>query len=666
VVEEQLSPASIRRLSWRRKALAKPGERHLASNKRDSTGRILDGDGQPKTLLDRWWSNQDTESPDSSSLTQNWEARWSKLSHNRGKYGESLVHILTVNQTNEHLILLLLLIHLFPMLVADQFMSLKLGGLSCLHLSIAYNNELLLGHLSGLRAAELACLLERRCVGSLFRWPLSDNQVNSPLDRPRSFWGRPCGWLKTLQWFSRSPKRAANLSGQVWPACRSSGEKAEQQSYWCDQMPHWPTANGHAHLLLFDRIQDRNSARIESLSGQQEVGAQVYKPIYLGETPLAWSVSFGSRSMYELLVSRGANQDSQDKNGNTCLHQLVINKQVGWIRFLVKCGANDGIENGDRLSAFLLACRLCNYDLFTEFLELSTVEFWSYSMICCSGYPLTNLDSLLASTQEGRTGGVGRKSAMLVVVESELSSDEQKAQLFSAPVVQKLLEEKWRIFARRLFYRELALSLLHLFLLTLSISLRPQVARTRADELSLGAQQSDASDSAGPAAWPPNWRAQALGAALAKALKNRRELVSWPPIGSHLHATKPYLIYNLQFAPSLPPSAIASLTRHKTLDITTNRPLKARNFAELATFAISSIQLIRFGREWRQHKNVKLQMVSRLCLLVCSCTRPAYLAGRNIFTFGRPIEICPSLSLPDKSWPVCSPGRSANKGQQSI
>lgn len=415
-------------------------------------------------------------------------SKWSKLSAKRGKYGESLIHILIINHSNEHLILLVCLLHLYPSLASDIFESNKFKGVSLLHLSVAYSNERLLRYLMDINIGNNVGASEFRVSGSLFRSPIKSLSWTTSLSTPSSTSDSPLitnkQQKKRLQqqqlvinvrkkaessWLSRLIRRSVKVSTTGDNLMIAGGKIAlgNSHAYWCDQMDHWPTANGHAHLILFDRVLAKNPEGVQMAADNRDSRL----PIYLGDTPLAWTISFGARTMYELLVKEyKLNQDSQDSEGNTCLHLLVINNQTGWARFLIQSGANRNLVNNDNLTPLLFACHLGRFEIFNELLELSAVEFWSYSMIRCCGYPLTNLDSILILNEKDMEQ---KRSAMSVILESRESDNEQKSLLLSSAVVKKLLEEKWRIFARRLFYHELLLCLAHLMLMTLSISLRP-------------------------------------------------------------------------------------------------------------------------------------------------------------------------------------------------
>lgn len=72
--------------------------------------------------------------------------------------------------------------------------------------------------------------------------------------------------------------------------------------------------------------------------------------------------------------------------------------------------AQDGIMNAMGLTPLTLACRLARSTIFKEMLELTCIEFWRYSNITCSAYPLNALDTIRPSgqTSEWNRGGGDR------------------------------------------------------------------------------------------------------------------------------------------------------------------------------------------------------------------------------------------------------------------
>lgn len=143
---------------------------------------------------------------------------------------------------------------------------------------------------------------------------------------------------------------------------------------------------------------------------------------YLGEYPLAWSACCANESVYNLLLDNNADPDAKDTFGNMILHMVVVCDKL--VRFLFetvsftlqmtnklqdmfgyalrhpKLPAKNGIVNDAGLTPLTLACKLGRAEVFREMLELSAREFWRYSNITCSGYPLNALDTLLP---DGRT-----------------------------------------------------------------------------------------------------------------------------------------------------------------------------------------------------------------------------------------------------------------------
>lgn len=53
-----------------------------------------------------------------------------------------------------------------------------------------------------------------------------------------------------------------------------------------------------------------------------------FRYVYWGEYPLTFAACLGQEECYRLMLSRGADPDAQDTNGNTVLHLLVIHKKL--------------------------------------------------------------------------------------------------------------------------------------------------------------------------------------------------------------------------------------------------------------------------------------------------------------------------------------------------
>ncbi|XP_050533722.1 transient receptor potential cation channel subfamily V member 5 isoform X2 [Daktulosphaira vitifoliae] len=188
---------------------------------------------------------------------------------------------------------------------------------------------------------------------------------------------------------------------------------------------------------------------------------------YLGEFPLAWAACCGNQTVYNLLIDTGANPDAQDSFGNMILHMVVVCDKLSMFGFALKhpkVPASNGIMNIAGLTPLTLSCKLARASVFREMLELSAREFWRYSNITCSAYPLSALDTLLP---DGKTNW---NSALFIILDG---TKEEHLNMLDGGIIQKLLEEKWKTFARKQFMKRLIILCIHLIMLSISIYLRP-------------------------------------------------------------------------------------------------------------------------------------------------------------------------------------------------
>lgn len=81
---------------------------------------------------------------------------------------------------------------------------------------------------------------------------------------------------------------------------------------------------------------------------------------------------------------------------------FIFQDMFGYALRHPKTPARNGILNDAGLTPLTLACQLGRAEVFREMLELSAREFWRYSNITCSGYPLNALDTIMpdGSTSE--------------------------------------------------------------------------------------------------------------------------------------------------------------------------------------------------------------------------------------------------------------------------
>ncbi|XP_076282451.1 transient receptor potential cation channel subfamily V iav [Lasioglossum baleicum] len=193
---------------------------------------------------------------------------------------------------------------------------------------------------------------------------------------------------------------------------------------------------------------------------------------YLGEYPLAWAACCANESVYNLLLDSGADPDEQDSFGNMILHMVVVGDKLDMFGYALrhpKLPARNGIANAAGLTPLTLACQLGRAEVFREMLELSAREFWRYSNITCSAYPLNALDTLLP---DGRTNW---NSALFIILNG---TKEEHLNMLDGGIIQRLLEEKWKTFARLQFLKRLIILVFHLVSLSLAVYLRPNNAGT--------------------------------------------------------------------------------------------------------------------------------------------------------------------------------------------
>ncbi|OUC42205.1 putative ankyrin repeat protein, partial [Trichinella nativa] len=116
---------------------------------------------------------------------------------------------------------------------------------------------------------------------------------------------------------------------------------------------------------------------------------------YFGEYPLAFAASFGNKDIYDALIDFNADPNAQDTYGNTVLHMCVIH---------------------------------------------NSIEFWRFSDITVSAYPLAALDTINAD------GSTNWDSALMNIIQGNTADHTEMVQ---GDVVQRLLADKWRNFGWR-------------------------------------------------------------------------------------------------------------------------------------------------------------------------------------------------------------------------
>lgn len=209
---------------------------------------------------------------------------------------------------------------------------------------------------------------------------------------------------------------------------------------------------------------------------------------YYGEYPASFAACFENREMYDYLIRRGADPNRKDTFGNTVLHLCVIHNKIDMFFHATqrkhKIRGDMFIRNNLGLTPLTLAAKLGRKELFHQILEYQSTEYWSYGRMTCSGYPLDGLDSI------HKSGKSDDESALLITLNGKT---DDHLDMLNSGIIYRLLEEKWKAFARGKFYRRLLFAVLYLVGFSLAIYLRPRHLdpkriETRDDKLRLVAE----------------------------------------------------------------------------------------------------------------------------------------------------------------------------------
>ena len=146
---------------------------------------------------------------------------------------------------------------------------------------------------------------------------------------------------------------------------------------------------------------------------------------------------------------------------------VVVHNQMGMFGYALRHPlhkANQYLRNDYGLTCLTLSCKLGRDDLFRDMMELSCKEFWRYSNICCSAYPLGALDSI---QPDGQTNW---GSAIMIILAGK---KEEHLNMLEGGIIAKLLEEKWSTFAQMVFLKRLIICIIHLLCISVAIYTRP-------------------------------------------------------------------------------------------------------------------------------------------------------------------------------------------------
>ncbi|PIO61040.1 hypothetical protein TELCIR_17450, partial [Teladorsagia circumcincta] len=126
--------------------------------------------------------------------------------------------------------------------------------------------------------------------------------------------------------------------------------------------------------------------------------------------------------------------------------------------------ADPHVVNYAGLTPLTLATKLGRKHIFEEMLELMKVEFWRFSDMTCSAYPLNTLDTIQPD------GSTNYDSALMTVING---STAEHLDMIGSEVIQRLLADKWKAFAMRKLIERLALLIIQLVTLSIVVYVRP-------------------------------------------------------------------------------------------------------------------------------------------------------------------------------------------------
>ncbi|XP_058834961.1 transient receptor potential cation channel subfamily V member 5 [Topomyia yanbarensis] len=167
--------------------------------------------------------------------------------------------------------------------------------------------------------------------------------------------------------------------------------------------------------------------------------------VYWGEYPLSFAACLGQEECYRLVLARGADPDSQDSNGNTVLHMLVIYEKVSTFDMGYEVGSSLDIRNLLNLTPLTLAAHLGRVEMFFHIMNIEREIYWQLGSITCAAYPLALIDTI-----DIETGNINKDSALNLVV---FGDKDEHLDLLEGVLID-LLKTKWNTFVKDKFYRQ--------------------------------------------------------------------------------------------------------------------------------------------------------------------------------------------------------------------
>ncbi|XP_075122815.1 transient receptor potential cation channel subfamily V member 6-like [Leptodactylus fuscus] len=216
---------------------------------------------------------------------------------------------------------------------------------------------------------------------------------------------------------------------------------------------------------LIDRKADMHKARaVGTFFAPRNKGQYYY-----GESVISFAACVGNQEILKLLVENGAPLDSQDSQGNTVFHILVLHpnksmacKTYDFLASLIskqKTLYLENITNHKGLTPLKLAAQEGDVLMFNYFMKKRKHTFWSFRPVTCTFYDLTGIDSWRD------------KSSVIDII---CTSDNNAARnLLEITPLKELLQYKWSAFGYKYFLLCTFLYILYTIILTLCCLYRP-------------------------------------------------------------------------------------------------------------------------------------------------------------------------------------------------
>uniref|UniRef100_A0A914LMS4 Ion transport domain-containing protein n=1 Tax=Meloidogyne incognita TaxID=6306 RepID=A0A914LMS4_MELIC len=274
------------------------------------------------------------------------------------------------------------------------------------------------------------------------------------------------GWAK-----SNNKKRNAKLAQ---PCCLSPLHQAivnEDPSLCNYLLQHGADVNQRCYGAFFCP-DDQKGSRTDSLEHEYvelSLKTDYGGRMYFGEYPLAFAACTNQFDCYRLLRAKKADPNSQDTNGNACLHMTVIHENMEMLKLVYDTGGRLQLLNKQNLTPLTLAAKLAKKKMFQQILQLESEYLWDYGQASSIAYPLAKIDTI-----NEENGNLNENSALYLVVYGE---SEAHLEMLDG-LLEDLLDAKWEAFAKRRWFMSLFGFCFFYIIFSLAYMCRPFSATT--------------------------------------------------------------------------------------------------------------------------------------------------------------------------------------------